>query len=145
MFDDLRILVSIELYLNAEFYAKHPSFVKFMNNHRGVFNNADTLLALSVSHAALDSGRTKIALVKEEALIICSPFKWFGFLREFALSSVFLRFFPFFYKSYDAMLKYRIMFNQLIKPKELPSFNSETIHLFFNNSICPSNPIYAQK
>ena len=93
MFDDLRILVSIELYLNAEFYAKHPSFVKVMNNHRGVFNNADTLLALSVSHAALDSGRTKITLVKEEALIICSPFKWLDFLREFALSSGFLRFF----------------------------------------------------
>ena len=51
--DDLRILASIELYLNSEFYAKHPSFVKVMNSHFGVFNNADTLLALSVS---LDSG-----------------------------------------------------------------------------------------
>ena len=44
--DDLRILASIELYLNSEFYAKCPSFVKVMNSHSGVFNNVDTLLAL---------------------------------------------------------------------------------------------------
>ena len=37
--DDLRILASIELYLNSEFYEKHPSFVKVMNIHSGVFNN----------------------------------------------------------------------------------------------------------
>ena len=39
------------------------------------------------------------------------------------------------------MLKYKIMFNQFIKPREYPSFNSETIHLFFcNNSIFSQNP-----
>ena len=76
-FDDLRILVFIELYLNSEFYTKHRSFVKAMNSHSGVFNN---LLALSVSHSALDSGKTKMELVKqEEALSIFSPFKWSGF------------------------------------------------------------------
>ena len=33
------------------------------------------------------------------------------------------------------------MFNQLIKPREFPSFNSETIHLLFcNNSIAPPTP-----
>ena len=47
--DDLRILLaSVELYLNSEFYAKHPSFVKVMNSNSGVFKNVDTLLALSV-------------------------------------------------------------------------------------------------
>ena len=39
------------------------------------------------------------------------------------------------------MLKYKIMFNQLIKPTEFPSFNSETIHLLFcNKSIVPPTP-----
>ena len=38
-------------------------------------------------------------------------------------------------------LKYKIMFNQLIKPREFPSFNSETIHLLFcNSSIVPPTP-----
>ena len=79
-FDDLRILVFIELYLNSEVYTKHRSFVKAMNSHSGVFNNVDNLLALSVSHSALDSGKTKMELVKqEEALSIFSPFKWSGF------------------------------------------------------------------
>ena len=33
------------------------------------------------------------------------------------------------------------MFNQLIKPREFPSFNSETIHLLFcNNSVVPPTP-----
>ena len=115
--DDLRILASIELYLNSEFYAKHPSFVKVMNSHSGVFNNVDTLLALSVSHSALDSSKTKLDLVKEEACNICSPFKWSGFLCVLALSSVCLCFVHCYYKSYEAVLKYKIMFNQLIKPR----------------------------
>ena len=68
--DDLGILASIELYLSSEFYAKHPSFVKVKNSHCGVCNDVDTLLSLSVSHSALDSGKTNMELVKEEALNI---------------------------------------------------------------------------
>ena len=73
--DDIRILASIELYLNSEFYAKHRSFVKVINSQSVVFNNVDTLLALSVSHGVLDSPKTKMELVLQEALNICSPFK----------------------------------------------------------------------
>ena len=72
--DDLRILTSIELYLNSEFYVKHPSFVKVLNSHSGVFNNVDTLFALSVWHGPLDSRKAKMELVKEEALNICGIF-----------------------------------------------------------------------
>ena len=135
--DDLRILASIELYLNSEFYAKHPSFVNVMNSQPDVFNNVDTLLALSSSHSALDSGKTKIELVNEEALNICSPLKWSLFLCVLSLFSVCLCFVHCYCKSYDAMLKYKIMFNQLIKPREFPSFNS-TMHLLLcNSSIVP--------
>ena len=67
-----------------------------MNSHSGarlgVFNNVDTLLALSVSHGALDSGKTKMELVKEGPLNICSPSKWSSFLYVLALSSVCLCF-----------------------------------------------------
>ena len=121
----LRILGSIELDLNPEFYAKHPSFLKVMNNPYGVFNHVDTLLALSVSHGALDSSKTKMELVKEEALNICSPFKWSGFFCALALSSACKCSVHCYYKSYNAMLKYKIMFNQLIKPRKPHSFNLE--------------------
>ena len=86
--DDLRIL-ACELYLNSQFYAKPPSFVKAINNHSGVFYNPDTLLELSVLHGALNSGKTKMELVKEEALNICSPFKWSCF---FSVCFIFLQF-----------------------------------------------------
>ena len=86
--NDLRILAS-ELYLNSQFYVKPPSFVKAMNNHSGVFYNPDTLLELSVLHGALNSGKTKMELVKEEALNICSPFKWSCF---FSVCFIFLQF-----------------------------------------------------
>ena len=80
-------------------------------------------------------------LVKEEALNICSPFKWSGFSYVLALSSVCLRFVQCYYKSYDAMSKYKIMFNQFIKSREFSSFNSETIWLlFFKNNIVPQTP-----
>ena len=61
--DDSSILATIELYLNSEFYAKYSSFVKVMNSHSDVFNNIDTLLALSVSHGALVSGKGQLELV----------------------------------------------------------------------------------
>ena len=51
------------MFLISEFYDKHQTFVKVMNNHSGAFNNADNLLALSISHGALDSGKTKMELV----------------------------------------------------------------------------------
>ena len=44
--DNLRILASTELYLNSEFYAKHPSFVKVMNSQSGVFSALDYVSSL---------------------------------------------------------------------------------------------------
>ena len=80
-------------------------------------------------------------LVKKEALNIRSPFKWSGFLCVLALSSVCLCFAHCYYESYAAMLEYKILFNQIIKPRKFLSFNSETIHLLFcNNSIVPPTP-----
>ena len=40
------------------------------------------------------------------------------------------------------MLKYKVMFNKLIKSRKFPSFNSETIYLLFcNNNIVPPTPL----
>ena len=80
-------------------------FVKMMNSHFCVFNNVDTLLALSVPHAALDSGKAKIELVKEEVLNIHCSFKLSGIFCILALSSVCLCLVHCYYKRYDAMLK----------------------------------------
>ena len=86
--NDLRILTAIELYVNPGFYSQHPTFALLLNNNPGVFNSIDTILAISVSHNALDTNKTKEELVQREALNICSAYRWCGFLCVLALSSV---------------------------------------------------------
>ena len=71
------------------------------------------------------------------------PFKWSDFLCVLALSSVCLCFVHSYFKRFDTILKYKTMFNQLIKPGKCPFFNwfylfFKTIYLFFcNSSIVP--------
>ena len=48
--DDLRILASIELYLNSEFHAKHPPFVKVMNSYSGILGRYSGILVHGTTH-----------------------------------------------------------------------------------------------
>ena len=73
--NDLRILAAIELYVNHGFYSQHRNFTLLINNNPGVFNSIDTILAISVSHNALDTNKTKGELVQREALNICSAYR----------------------------------------------------------------------
>ena len=84
--NDLRILTAIELYVNPGFYSQHPTFTLLLNNNPGVFNSIDTILAISVSHNALDTNKTKGKLVQRETLNICSAYRWCRFLCALALS-----------------------------------------------------------
>ena len=61
-----------------------------MNSHSSVFNNLDILLALSVSNSALESGKTRIELVKEEALNIFSPLNGQAFMCACFIFSLFV-------------------------------------------------------
>ena len=103
--DDLRILTAIELYLNSEFYSKHPSFISLISKYSKVFGSIDTKLAISVSHNALDSNKTKGGLVQSEAINICTSFKWAGFLSVCS-SSV-----QCYYKNSGSILKYKLTFH----------------------------------
>ena len=55
--DNLRILTATELYLNSV-YSKHPSFISLISKRLKNFSNIDTILAILVSHRALDSNKT---------------------------------------------------------------------------------------
>ena len=133
--NDLRILTTIELYVNPGFYSQHTIFKLLLNNNPGVFNSIDTILAISVSHNALDTNKTKAELVQREALNICSAYRWCGFLCVLALSSVSLSTVQCYYKSSKSSLKYRLMFNQLIQLRCANCVSSEKIHLLFCSNL----------
>ena len=117
------------------FYSQHPTFTLLLNNNPGVFNSIDTILAISVSHNALDTNKTKGELVQREALNICSAYRWCGFLCVLALSSVSLSTVQCYYKNSGSPLKYRLMFNQLIQPRLANYLSSEKIHLLFCSNL----------
>lgn len=53
----LRVMVSIELFLNANFYSSHPSFSSIFAKHKDkVFTSFKNILPMSVSFESLDSG-----------------------------------------------------------------------------------------
>ena len=76
--NDLRILIAIELYVDPGFYSLNPIFTFSLNNKLGAFNGIDTILAISVSHNALDTNKTKGEFVQRKALNICSAYRWIG-------------------------------------------------------------------
>ena len=129
--NDLRILTAIELYVNPRFYSQHSTFTLLLNNNPGVFNSIDTILAVSVSHNALDTNKTKGGLAQREALNICSAYRWCEFLCVIALSSVSLSTVQCYYKNSGSPLKYRLMFNQLIQPRLANCLSSEKSTCYF--------------
>ena len=62
--NDLRILIAIELYLDSELYSKHPFFISMISKHSKIFSSVDAIVAISFSHNALDSNKTKGELVQ---------------------------------------------------------------------------------
>ena len=73
--NDLRLLTAIEFYVNPGFYSQDIIFKLLLNNDPGVFNSIDRTLAVSVTHNALDTNKTKGELAQREVLNICSAYR----------------------------------------------------------------------
>ena len=85
----LRVMVSIGLYFNANFYCNHPVFESTIAKHgKKVSKSVKNLLPLSVSFGSLDQDVTGEDLVKAEATLNCSDKTWASFLCILGLSSV---------------------------------------------------------
>ena len=121
----LKILTSLELFLNHEFYSKHPVLTDVYNNGKTVlgeklFCSFESVFELN---RGLRDSQTSInnkdlgLLVKKEAENICKDNIWSSFLRVLALSSVICRPIHLFYASVGFQ-KYQKIFNQKIYPRE---------------------------
>ena len=129
--NELRILTAIELYLHSDFYYSHPDLLSLSESNPDVFCNIDSIMAVSVSHASIDSLKTKAELVKHEAINICEPYIWSGFLCVLALASVCSSRVQCYYKNIGSEIKYRLMFNKIISPRVLNNSNTKNIDLLF--------------
>ena len=71
LMESLRVLTSIELFNNAEFYSQHPCFSAVVNEHAECFSKSiNNLLPMSASEECSDTGCTKANLVRQEPFLI---------------------------------------------------------------------------
>ena len=128
--DDMRIMTCIELYLNAHYYCKHPCFISTFSEHSSTFTSLESMLCISVSNSAFDTGLRNEELVKAEAYHNCKNLvKWSGFLSILALSSVTgMKFFSHYPDC--GLLKYKLLFNQAISPRK-PEKQIFNVHILF--------------
>ena len=109
----LRISTSLELFLNDEFYSKHPVFTHMYNNGKTVLGEE---LFCSFESRGLRDSETTInnkdlgLLVKKEAENICKDNIWSSFFCVLTLSSVICWPIYLFYAS-CGFQKYQKMFN----------------------------------
>ena len=112
----LRLCTTMEMYIYADFYCKHPVFLKLISENSG-FTSINSLLCMSTSYASVDSGLSGIELVRAEAVANCKNFrKWSGFLFLLALSSVISRRVISCYPDIG-LDKFKVMFSQEICPR----------------------------
>ena len=143
MVDDLRLATSIELFLHATFYCKHPIFNllngKYKDHH--TFKSYNSMIAMSVSHEALDSNKQTEELIIEESILNCANKRWSSFICLLALSSVTAREIVSYYPDIGVE-NFKLFFNQKIQPR-LPSLSVVALHILFcYEGILPSGVLF---
>ena len=151
----LRILTSLELFLNNEFYSRHLVLTNVYNNGKTVLGEKIfcSLESIFELYRGLRDSQTSInkndlgLLVKKDAENICKDNIWSSFLCVLALSSVICWPIHLFYAS-CGFQKYQKMFNQKIYPRERCDNNKcfvllwmclckKANHLSLNNHFMP--------
>lgn len=129
--NNLRVLTSIELFLNANFYSQHPCFLSAVAEHKEDFGKSlNNLLPLSVSFECLDSGLSGDELVKKQAFVNCTDKKWSSFLCILGLSSVINRKIVTYYPDCGER-RWKLLFNRQIKPRSSLKTGLENLHILF--------------
>ena len=126
----LRTLTSLELFLNLEFYSKHPVLTDVYNNvktvleekfcsHESVFELTRGLTDSQTSINNMDLG----LLLKKKAEKICKDKIWLSFLCVLALSSVICRPIHLFCASCGFQKSQKMFVKKFIQGKDLKVTN----------------------
>ena len=134
--DILRCLTCAELFLNCDFYYKHPLLVSIYDDNVDIFPTFDSLFSICVSNFSLETNAHDSCLVKEEAKYNSRAKAWSSFISILALSSVIKRSIITSYPDFG-LVKYRLPFNQQIFPRDDDCGFSPFRILFCNMSKTP--------
>ena len=113
---ELRLLTSLELFLNSVYYCKHPCTISAFEKGKDVYRSFKNLLSILVSNDSFDVCKVATDMIKQEAILNCKNKTWSGFLCVLALSSVIGRNINSFYPD-CGHAKYSLLFNQKIEPR----------------------------
>ena len=116
-------MTSIELFLHAQFYRKHPSLVSCFTTDKECFSCLESVLKVSVSDLKFEK------LVQHEAINNCHEGQWSSFLCILALSSVVGRKIHILYPDFG-LEKYKLLFNTIVHPRQLPHSDEKIFILF---------------
>ena len=129
LMESLRVLTSIELFNNAEFYSQHPCFSAVVNEHAECFSKSiNNLLPMSASEECSDTGCTKANLVRP--ILNCNEKKWSSFLCILGLASV-LNKTIFTYYPDCGEHRFKLLFNRIIQPRLNPRKKLDDLHILF--------------
>ena len=86
----LRLLTTLELYINSDFYSQHSAFQEYLN--AGIANSYDeqTLFTMCLTACRMASwdGKDRIKAIRAEANSGCKERVWCGMFHVMALTSV---------------------------------------------------------
>ena len=130
--ESLRVIVSIEIFLNTNFYCNlHPSFHSIFATHKEVCNSINNLLPISISFDSLDSCLSGEELVRVEAISTCNDKRFASFLCILGLSSVTNKNINLFYPD-CGRLRFKLLFNQQVHPRLPLATVSDDLHILFS-------------
>ena len=85
----LGCLISIELFLNPNYYGKHCCFALAFNSQKNKIRSLHYFFCLSLKSATLDHfSNDNIGAVKNETILICKDFEWSSLMCLLGLSFV---------------------------------------------------------
>ena len=122
--EELRVLTSIELFLNAEFYCNHPSFSLSESRPVSFFFN------MSLKNSTIDSDLKGEEAGRFDALSNCKDREWSSFLCILGLSSVVKKkIFSHFPDCGEVLQK--LLRNQVILPRIQENISADPFHILF--------------
>ena len=144
--DTLRILCALELFLKAEFYARHPILVSAYNKARKVdgkqlFSSFESVFDIARSFTSDNQKKlNNMKLVEQEAIHICSDNVWASFLCVLSLSSVIKQNIELLYPD-SAPIRFQKVYRQLVVPRKQVNDNRKIniLWCWFGKS---QNPIH---